>query len=176
MKLEERRRRSQRQRRVHASWFLKRSPPFVSQRVFGAREHAVMSDFTQRSACESHSIRGCAPCFAMKAGGTRVAGSTCVTRIGAELVKYRQADRDSQVFITGCPLRHRAATADAPRSDAIRLALGVQALALLPLIPTFVQDDGRFRRHAEPFIVYRLQRSTAAVCVRSPASRLIPCR
>jgi hypothetical protein len=99
----------------------------------------------------------------MEAGGTRVAGSACVTRIGTELVKHRQADRDSHVFITAGLLRHRAATADAPRSDAIRLAPGVQTLALPPLIPTFVQDDGRFRRHAEPFIVFRLQRSTAPV-------------
>jgi hypothetical protein len=86
-----------------------------------------------------------------------------VTRIGAKLVKRRQANRDSQVFIIAGPLRHRAATADAPRGDAIRLAPGVRTLTLLPLIPTFVQDDGRFRRHAEPFIVFRLQRSTAPV-------------
>ena len=39
--------------------------------------------------------------------------------------------------------------------DSPRLALGVGTPTLPPLMPTFAQDDGRFRFSAEPFIVIR---------------------
>jgi hypothetical protein len=50
-------------------------------------------------------------------------------------------------------IRQRAATADAPRGDSIRLALGVGTPTLPPVHTHLLQDDGRFRFSAELFIV-----------------------
>jgi hypothetical protein len=57
----------------------------------------------------------------------------------------RRTDGGSRVLITAGPIRQRSATAGAPRGDYLRLAPGVPTLTPPPLMPTFVQDDERFR-------------------------------
>jgi hypothetical protein len=74
-----------------------------------------------------------------------VAISRCVTRIRSKSRETQTRDGGSQVPFTAGPFRQRAATADAPRGDYLRLAPGVGTLTLAPLMPTFVQDDERFR-------------------------------
>jgi hypothetical protein len=73
----------------------------------------------------------------------RVAIYQSVTRIPGSC-ETQTRDGGSQVLIAGF-IRQRAATADAPRGDYLRLALSVGTLTPPPLMPTFVQDDGRFR-------------------------------
>ena len=85
----------------------------------------------------------------------RVAASRCVTRIRFSSRETQRRDSGSQVLLTAGPIRQRAATADAPRGDYLRLAPGVGTPTLLPIMPAFVQDDGRFRFSAELFIVFR---------------------
>ena len=91
----------------------------------------------------------------MNVNGIEVAVSRCVTRIRSGSRETEITGGGSLVLITAGPIRHRAATADASRGDYLRLALGVGTPTLPPLIPTFVQDDGRLRFSAELFIVFR---------------------
>jgi hypothetical protein len=104
-----------------------------------------MCVFTRRAACESHRIVECTLIFGHEG---RWHASCCfqgVTRIRSKSRETRRTDGGSLVLITAGPIRQRAATADAPRGDYLRLAPGVATLTLPPLMPTFVQDDERFR-------------------------------
>ena len=111
--------------------------------------------FTRRVACDSHRIVECTLILARNVNGIGVAVSRCVTRIRSSSREIEITDGGSLVLITAGPIRQRAATADAPRGDYFRLALGVGTPTLPPVMPTFVQDDGRFRFSAELFIVFR---------------------
>ena len=93
--------------------------------------------------------------LAMNVNGIGVAASRCVTRIRSSSRETERTGGGSLVLLTAGPIRQRAATADAPRGAYSRLALGVGSPTLPPVMPTFVQDDGRLRFSAELFIVFR---------------------
>ncbi len=114
-----------------------------------------MSVFTRRASCESHGIVERTLILAMKVDGIGVAVPGYVTRIRFSSRETPRRDSGSQVLLTAGLIRQRAATADAPRGDSPRLALGVGTPTLPPVMPTFVQDDGRLRFSAELFIVFR---------------------
>lgn len=90
----------------------------------------------------------------MTLDGIAVALPGYVTRIRFCSRETQSRDSGSQVLLTAGPIRQRAATADAPRGY-LRLAPGVGAPTLPPVMPTYVQDDGQFRFAAEPSIVFR---------------------
>ena len=115
----------------------------------------MMSVFTRRVACDSDRIVERTLMLAMNVNGIGVAASRYVTRIRFSSRETPRRDSGSQVLLTAGPIRQRAATADAPHGGYLRLALGVGPPTLPPVIPTFVQDDGRFRFSAELFIVAR---------------------
>ena len=100
--------------------------------------------------------------LAMNVNGIGVAVSPCVTRIRSSSRETERTGGGSLVLLTAGPIRQRAATARAPRSGYLRLAPGVGPPTLPPVMPTFVQDDGRFRFSADLFIVSRLASSRAA--------------
>jgi serine protease Do len=71
--------------------------------------------------------------------------------------EYAEKDGRSLALITAGPIRQRAATADASHGYCLRLAHGVGAPTSPPLMPAFVQDDGRLPRFGGLFIVFRLR-------------------
>ncbi len=112
-------------------------------------------DVCFHATCESRRTVECTLICAHEANGIGVAVAGYVTRIRFSSRDTQRRDSGSQVLLTAGPIRQRAATADAPRGDYLRLAPGVGTLTPPPVMPTFVQDDGRFRFSAEPFIVFR---------------------
>ena len=91
----------------------------------------------------------------MELNGIRIAASMCVTRIRFSSRETQRRDGGSQVLLAAGPIRRRAATADASR-ERLPLTRSRRRLADAPaFMPTFVQDDGRFRFSAELFIVAR---------------------
>jgi hypothetical protein len=63
----------------------------------------------------------------------------------ADCLILETRDGGSQVLITAGRFRQRAATADAPRGDYLRLAPGVPTLTLPRLMPTFVSGRSTVR-------------------------------
>jgi hypothetical protein len=90
----------------------------------------------------------------MKVDGIEVAVLGYVTRIRFSSRETPRRDSGSQVLLTAGLIR-QSATDGARCGDYLRLASGVGTLTLPPTMPTFVQDDGRFRCQVELFIVFR---------------------
>jgi hypothetical protein len=98
--------------------------------------------FTRRVECDPHRMVALHARFRDERNGIGVAVSRRVIRIRSSS-RNRENAPGSHVFLTAGPIRQRAATADAPRGDSLRLALGVGTLTLPPQA-RLVQDDGRF--------------------------------
>ena len=114
----------------------------------------TMSVFTRRASCESHGIVERTLILAMKVAGIGVAVPGYVTRIRFSSRETSRRESGSQVLLTAGLIR-QGATDGARCGDYLRLAPGVGTLTLPPTMPTFVQDDGRFRSPVELFIVLR---------------------
>jgi len=112
-----------------------------------------MSVFTRRAAYDSHRIVERTLNLVMTVDGIGVAVPGNVTRIRFSSRETQRRDSGSQVLLTAGPIR-QGATDGAHCGDYLRLAR-VGTLTLPPTMPTFVQDDGRFRFTAKLFIVFR---------------------
>ena len=102
--------------------------------------------------------------LAMKVNGIGVAVSPCVTRMRSSSRETERTDAGSLVLLTAGPIAN-ARPRPTRCGDHFRPALGVGTPTLPPIMPTFVQDDGRFRFSAELFIVSSLASSREAECV-----------
>ena len=114
----------------------------------------TMSVFTRCASCESHGIIERTLILAMKIDGIGVAVPGYVTRIRVGSRETSRRDSGSQFLLTAGSIR-QGATDGARCGDYLRLASGVGTLTLPPTIPTFLQDDGRFRSRVELFVVSR---------------------